>query len=332
MPRWNPFPLAPPLASPPFFAEFEVAAKTSFELDGFAFLHDFAITKNFFVVFQNPVTGRSWLLRPLLGSCFAKCRNAHPAVDNVPYVLGKAPAAACVRWVAGKPTLLHLIPRPGRTDAQVGRAALSRAGSMHMLAAGFAYPLSVSTSRLTCTCWALCKPGVQGLPLQPRTFTAPSLFVFHHANAYESEDGQRIVVDSIHYESLPAVGREALAEQQVGRGHSLLRPCSPCCALAGASCSSPRSSTGRSQPPDPTLRPIAGAMLPRRSTPMWPSAAGCAAWRLTCAPACCKSASSLTSTWRCVPSTRPARCGSRALDEVALVSAAGGVHSEVPAW
>ncbi|EFN57655.1 hypothetical protein CHLNCDRAFT_50902 [Chlorella variabilis] len=153
-------------------AEFEVAAKTSFELDGFAFLHDFAITKNFFVVFQNPVTGRSWLLRPLLGSCFAKCRNAHPAVDNVPYVLGKAPAAACVRWVAGKPTLLHLIPRPGRTDAQ-------------------------------------------GLPLQPRTFTAPSLFVFHHANAYESEDGQRIVVDSIHYESLPAVGREALAEQQI---------------------------------------------------------------------------------------------------------------------
>lgn len=132
-----------------FTPEFEVAAKTSFELDGFAFLHDFAITKNFFVVFQNPVT-----------------------VDNVPYVLGKAPAAACVRWVAGKPTLLHLIPRPGRTDAQ-------------------------------------------GLPLQPRTFTAPSLFVFHHANAYESEDGQRIVVDSIHYESLPAVGREALAEQQI---------------------------------------------------------------------------------------------------------------------
>jgi all-trans-8'-apo-beta-carotenal 15,15'-oxygenase len=38
------------------------------------------------------------------------------------------------------------------------------------------------------------------------------LFVFHHANAYE--EGQRVIVDSIHYDSLPAVGREALAEQQ----------------------------------------------------------------------------------------------------------------------
>lgn len=36
------------------------------------------------------------------------------------------------------------------------------------------------------------------------------------ANAYEADGGQRIVVDSIHYDSLPAVGREALAEQQVG--------------------------------------------------------------------------------------------------------------------
>jgi carotenoid cleavage dioxygenase-like enzyme len=62
----------------------------------------------------------------------------------------------------------------------------------------------------------------QGRPLQPRTFTAPPLFVFHHANAYESPDGRHVSVDSIHYDSLPAVGREALAEQQArgigGRG------------------------------------------------------------------------------------------------------------------
>lgn len=48
-----------------------------------------------------------------------------------------------------------------------------------------------------------------------KTFTAPPLFVFHHANAYETDGGKRVVVDSIHYNSLPAVGREALAEQKV---------------------------------------------------------------------------------------------------------------------
>ncbi|PRW59430.1 Apocarotenoid-15,15 -oxygenase [Chlorella sorokiniana] len=130
-------------------ADFSVAAQRTFHLAGFAFLHDMAVTPNYYVVFQNPVT-----------------------VDNLPYILGRAPAAACVRWVEGKPTLLHLIPRPGRTDAE-------------------------------------------GRPLEARTFTLPPLFIFHHANAYEADDGQRIVVDSIHYDSLPAVGREALAEQQI---------------------------------------------------------------------------------------------------------------------
>ncbi|KAL4425965.1 hypothetical protein ABPG75_009981 [Micractinium tetrahymenae] len=148
-----------PSARPPFLGteltfweldqDFGVAAWRSFELAGFAFLHDFALTESYFVVFQNPVT-----------------------VDNLPYLLGRAPAAACVRWVSGRPTLLHLIPRPGRTDAQ-------------------------------------------GRPLQARCFELPPLFVFHHANAFETDGGSKIVVDSIHYDSLPAVGREALAEQQI---------------------------------------------------------------------------------------------------------------------
>lgn len=124
-----------------------VATKT-FTLRGFAFLHDFALTENYYVIFQNPVT-----------------------VDNAPYVLGQAAAAACVRWVPGKPTLVHLVPRPGA-------------------AAG----------------------------VTQRTFAAPPLFVFHHANAYEAEGGKRVVVDSIHYDSLPAVGKEALAQQQVRVG------------------------------------------------------------------------------------------------------------------
>lgn len=124
------------------------AATQNFKLTGFAFLHDFALTASYYVVFQNPVT-----------------------VDNAPYLLGAAPAASCVRWVPGTPTLVHLIPRPGAAPGTVGR-----------------------------------------------TFAAPPFFVFHHANAYEEETaggGRKVVVDSIHYVSLPAVGREALASQRV---------------------------------------------------------------------------------------------------------------------
>ncbi|EFN55590.1 hypothetical protein CHLNCDRAFT_134121 [Chlorella variabilis] len=129
--------------------EFAVAAKTTFELAGFPFLHDFAFTANYYVIYENPVK-----------------------MDYVPYITGKAPAAACVHWNEGKPALLHLIPRPGRTDAQ-------------------------------------------GRPLQHRSFTAPSMFVFHHANAFESEDGQHITIDSIHYDSMPALSLDAMAEQQI---------------------------------------------------------------------------------------------------------------------
>ena len=121
----------------------KLCSRVSHKMHGFAFLHDFALTQNYFVIFQNPVT-----------------------VDNVPYILGKAPAASCVRWLAGRPTIDHIIPR--------AHAACSAV---------------------------------------PRTFKIPSLFVFHHANAYE--ENCIITVDSIHYPSLPAVGREALPEQGV---------------------------------------------------------------------------------------------------------------------
>lgn len=49
-------------------------ASKDFTLRGFAFLHDFAVTEDYYVIFQNPVT-----------------------VDNAPYLLGTAPAASCVR-------------------------------------------------------------------------------------------------------------------------------------------------------------------------------------------------------------------------------------------
>lgn len=114
----------------------------SYQLPGFAFLHDFALTKSYYIIFQNPVT-----------------------VDNVPYILGKAPAASCVRWVSDTSTVLHLIPRDPSSSKKVQK------------------------------------------------FELPPAFVFHHANAYE--EGNNVVIDSIHYKSLPAVGREALPEQGI---------------------------------------------------------------------------------------------------------------------
>jgi carotenoid cleavage dioxygenase-like enzyme len=112
------------------------------------------------VVFQNPVF-----------------------VDNAPYLLGQAPAAACVRDVRGAPTVVHLVPRPG------------------------------------------APPGVEA-----RSFLLPGFFVFHHANAFEeysTDDSTKdlscsaeasptsVTIDSIHYDSMPAVGREALAAQRL---------------------------------------------------------------------------------------------------------------------
>eukprot|EP00890_Picochlorum_soloecismus_P003127 jgi/Picsp_1/3815/NSC_01327-R1_retinal pigment epithelial membrane protein len=113
-----------------------------YNIPGFAFLHDFAVTESYYVIFQNPVT-----------------------VDNVPYLLGKSPAASCVRWVKGKPSVVHVIPRP-------------------------------------------CSKGNT-----TETFEISPSFVFHHANAYEEQDD--IIIDSIHYKSLPAIGREALPEQEI---------------------------------------------------------------------------------------------------------------------
>lgn len=126
-------------------AQHQHLATAQHTLRGFAFIHDFVLTENYYIVFQNPVT-----------------------VDNIPYILGMAPAASCVRYVQDTPAYLHLIPRQNGSDA-------------------------------TARC---------------RAFPVPPSFVFHHINAYEA-DANHIVIDSIHYDSLPAVGREALDAQRV---------------------------------------------------------------------------------------------------------------------
>lgn len=69
------------------------------------------------------------------------------------------------RWDVGRPTVVHLIPRPG------------------------------------------APPGAR-----PRRFELPPSFVFHHANAYEQ--GEHVIIDSVHYDSLPGVGTPALGKKQ----------------------------------------------------------------------------------------------------------------------
>lgn len=99
-------------------------------LPDFAFMHDFAITPNYCIFFQNPVS-----LNPL------------------PYVLGFRGAAECIKFHGDRPTKIWLIPRDSSKQVQV-------------------------------------------LETDP-------CFVFHHANAFEQ--GEKIIVDSVCYETFPAI-------------------------------------------------------------------------------------------------------------------------------
>lgn len=56
----------------------------------------------------------------------------------------------------------------------------------------------------------------------------PPTFAFHHANAYEDPGRPGVVVlDSIHYDSLPAVGAEPVAGQQVDPDAGFRPKCVP---------------------------------------------------------------------------------------------------------
>jgi all-trans-8'-apo-beta-carotenal 15,15'-oxygenase len=98
---------------------------------GFSFIHDFVITPNYCIFFQNPVN-----FNPLL------------------FALGLKGAGECIKFLAKKPTQIIAIPRtPPYKEVKI--------------------------------------------------WEAQSGFVFHHANAFESED--KIYIDSICYQSLPEV-------------------------------------------------------------------------------------------------------------------------------
>jgi all-trans-8'-apo-beta-carotenal 15,15'-oxygenase len=101
---------------------------------GFALLHDVAVTPNYYVFFQGPLT-----------------------IKPVPYLLGTRTIGECLRTNEREPTRVWVFPRHGR-------------GSMYTL------------------------------------HTDPC-FIFHHANAWESDGA--IVVDSVLYDSFPLLDPRA---------------------------------------------------------------------------------------------------------------------------
>jgi all-trans-8'-apo-beta-carotenal 15,15'-oxygenase len=108
----------------------EIIHSHRYPLPGFAFIHDFAVTPNYCIFFNNPV-----------------------AFNPLPFVLGFKGAGECIKFQSDQPTKMIVVPRDG-----------------------------------------------QG---QPTIYEMQSGFVFHHANAYETESG--LVVDSVCYGDLPQV-------------------------------------------------------------------------------------------------------------------------------
>ena len=100
-------------------------------IPGFAFLHDFAITPNYCVFVQNPVS-----------------------FNPMPFVFGLKGAAECIQFNAKQPTKIVVIPRDGQGEV--------------------------------------------------RFFETDPCFVFHHANAFET-DG-KLTLDSICYDEFPDIG------------------------------------------------------------------------------------------------------------------------------
>jgi all-trans-8'-apo-beta-carotenal 15,15'-oxygenase len=132
------FSIKPGLSSKITIYEFDPSGKLltkhSHYVAGFAFIHDFAITPNYCIFFQNPVT-----------------------FNPLPFVLGWRGAAECIKFNPNRPTQVIIIPRNPKQPMQLLQ---TEAG-----------------------------------------------FVFHHANAFEQ--GDKIYLDSICYESLPSVEPES---------------------------------------------------------------------------------------------------------------------------
>jgi len=112
----------------------KVVRKHAHSVPGFAFIHDFAITPNYCLLFQNPV-----------------------AFNPLPFVFGFRGAGECLKFQPNQHTRIIVIPRHTSQPVKI--------------------------------------------------LETKSGFVFHHANAFEQ--GDEVLIDSICYESFPAVEPES---------------------------------------------------------------------------------------------------------------------------
>lgn len=94
------FSVKPGLSSTITIYEFDKAGKLlrrhAHSFPGFAFLHDMAITPNYCIFFQNPVS-----------------------FNPLPYLLGWRSAGQCINFAPNQPTKVILIPRNGSRDVQI---------------------------------------------------------------------------------------------------------------------------------------------------------------------------------------------------------------------
>jgi all-trans-8'-apo-beta-carotenal 15,15'-oxygenase len=122
-----------------FAPDGQLRRQSTHSVPGFAFIHDFAITPNYAIFFQNPVS-----------------------FNPLPFVFGVRSAAECIQFRPDQTTRVILIPR---------------------------------------------KAVINGAKAAVKTIEIKSGFVFHHANAFEQ--GDEVTIDSICYDTLPAVEPQA---------------------------------------------------------------------------------------------------------------------------
>ncbi|MEM1369534.1 MAG: carotenoid oxygenase family protein [Cyanobacteria bacterium P01_H01_bin.15] len=134
-PRLINFSIDPGLSSELSVFEFDQTGKLltryGHRMPGFAFIHDFVVTPQYAIFFQNPVD-----------------------FNPFPFLVGFRGAGECIKFQPQQATKIILIPRNGDRE-------------------------------------------------QIKIFESQAGFVFHHANAFETEG--KVVIDSICYESFPEI-------------------------------------------------------------------------------------------------------------------------------
>jgi len=83
----------------------EVTSKQNHSISGFCFIHDFVITENYCIFFQNPVD-----------------------FNPIPFALGISSVAQCIKVQKNQPTKIIIIPRTAKTQTEKVKVLETQAG------------------------------------------------------------------------------------------------------------------------------------------------------------------------------------------------------------